>query len=152
MTLLTELMSSSAGTQVQSTAKLIEYATDKDYLEALVTLFDTLVGTLNLKFGKVVIAKSGKSTFVNNTYKTSMKPFQSAVNTCVNEESSKCLTQVEDVFKAYIEELSSHPVHIRNKEGNFMPSSLVPFCGFGADMFSFGEIVDNFTYPICTAF
>ena len=152
MTLFIELFSSSAGTLVQSNAKLTEFATGKGYLRPLVHLSRDLVKTLGLKGGKVLIAQTEKATFGNNKTTLFLKPNHSVVSVCVNEDTSKCLNQLEVVHKAEIEELSSHPVHIINKDGDFMHSALIPYCGFGAEMLSLGQHVDNFTYPICTAF
>ena len=152
MTLFTELFHDSAGTLVQSTAKLIEYSTDQKYLGAMMNLFGGVVGTLGLKVGKVLIAKTDKSIFGDNNTIPFFQHFQSVIDTCTNKDISQCRTTLKEVYKTDIEELSSHPVHIINKDRNFMPSALVPYCGIATDMLSLGDYMDNFTYPICTAF
>ena len=44
----------------------------------------------------------------------------------------------------------NHPVHILNNEGNFSPSSFIPFCSFGEDFI--GEIIEDFDIPVCNIF
>ena len=48
--------------------------------------------------------------------------------------------------------MSTNPVHLKGKYGQLFPSSLIPYCSFATDMLDLGEKMDNFTYPICTAF
>ena len=44
----------------------------------------------------------------------------------------------------------NHPVHILNNEGNFSPSSFIPFCSFGEEFI--GEIINDFDIPVCNIF
>ena len=44
----------------------------------------------------------------------------------------------------------NHPVHIMNQEGQFSPSSFIPFCYFGEKFI--GTEVDEFTIPVCNIF
>ena len=47
---------------------------------------------------------------------------------------------------------SNHPVHILDEEGNFSPSSFIPFCAFGNDMKSMGREINGFDDPVCDSF
>ena len=46
--------------------------------------------------------------------------------------------------------VSNHPVHILNKEGNFSPSSFIPFCYFGEEFI--GARIKEFEIPVCNIF
>ena len=46
--------------------------------------------------------------------------------------------------------MSNHPVHILNDEGNFSPSSFIPFCSFGDDFI--GAKTKEFPIPVCDIF
>ena len=39
-----------------------------------------------------------------------------------------------------------------DQEGNFSPSSFIPFCSFGDDMKSMGRVVNEFHHPVCDSF
>ena len=49
-----------------------------------------------------------------------------------------------------LQTISNHPVHILNKEGNFSPSSLIPFCSFGEEFV--GANIKEFEIPVCNIF
>ena len=46
-----------------------------------------------------------------------------------------------------LQTLSNHPPHILNKEGNFSPSSFIPFCSFGKEFI--GARTNEFDIPVC---
>ena len=52
--------------------------------------------------------------------------------------------------KKLLQTLSNHPVHILNNEGEFSPSSFIPFCSFGEEFV--GINVEDFDIPVCNIF
>ena len=53
--------------------------------------------------------------------------------------------------KICLQKANNHPVHIMNDEGDFSPSSLIPFCSFGHKFI--GTQVKNFEkMPVCNIF
>ena len=51
-----------------------------------------------------------------------------------------------------IQQISNHPVHLIDSEGNLSPTALIPFCEFGGSMASLGIQIKEFEIPICTSF
>ena len=49
-----------------------------------------------------------------------------------------------------LQKVSNHPVHILNTEGEFSPSSFIPFCSFGEDFV--GANFSGFDIPVCNIF
>ena len=49
-----------------------------------------------------------------------------------------------------LQTVSNHPVHILNKDGNFSPSSFIPFCSFGDEFI--GANIKQFPIPVCDIF
>ena len=49
--------------------------------------------------------------------------------------------------KMFLQTLNNHPVHILTKEGDFSPSSFIPFCSFGKEFI--GTRTDEFDIPVC---
>ena len=49
-----------------------------------------------------------------------------------------------------LQEVSNHPVHILNSEGDFSPSSFIPFCSFGKPFI--GSRIREFDLPVCNIF
>ena len=49
-----------------------------------------------------------------------------------------------------LQTVSNHPVHILNKDGNFSPSSFIPFCSFGDEFI--GANIKEFPIPVCDIF
>ena len=49
--------------------------------------------------------------------------------------------------KMLLQTLNNHPVHILTKEGEFSPSSFIPFCSFGKEFI--GTRTDEFELPVC---
>ena len=49
-----------------------------------------------------------------------------------------------------LKKVSNHPVHILTEDGDFSPSSFIPFCSFGED--PVGTKVDDFDIPVCDIF
>ena len=49
--------------------------------------------------------------------------------------------------KMLLQTLNNHPVHILTKEGDFSPSSFIPFCSFGKEFI--GTRTDEFDIPVC---
>ena len=47
-------------------------------------------------------------------------------------------------------DISNHPVHIVNNQGNMSPSSFIPFCQIGGQYF--GLQIEPFSVPICSGF
>ena len=47
---------------------------------------------------------------------------------------------------------SSHPVHIKDKDGKQSPSAFIPFCEFGGNMLYTSISYDNFHWPVCDIF
>ena len=54
------------------------------------------------------------------------------------------------IDKMLLQTMTNHPVHIRNKEGEFSQSSFIPFCSFGEKFI--GAKVDDFDIPVCNIF
>ena len=52
--------------------------------------------------------------------------------------------------KKLLQTVSNHPVHILNDDGQFSPSSFIPFCSFGEDYI--GSKVNKFEIPVCNIF
>ena len=46
-----------------------------------------------------------------------------------------------------LQTLSNHPAHILNNEGDFSPSSFIPFCSFGKEFI--GARTNEFDVPVC---
>ena len=49
-----------------------------------------------------------------------------------------------------LQTVSNHPVHVLNNEGDFSPSSFIPFCSFGEELL--GTKIDDFEIPVCNIF
>ena len=49
-----------------------------------------------------------------------------------------------------MQEVSNHPVHIKNKNGEFSTSSFIPFCSFGNDLI--GSKIKGLDIPVCDIF
>ena len=49
-----------------------------------------------------------------------------------------------------IKEISNHPVHIINVNGELNPSAFIPFCRVGDHVL--GETIRNFSQPVCNVF
>ena len=49
-----------------------------------------------------------------------------------------------------LQTLSNHPVHILNNEGEYSPSSFIPFCSFGEEFV--GKRIDDFEILVCDIF
>ena len=54
------------------------------------------------------------------------------------------------IDKKLLQTVSNHPVHILNEEGNFSPSSFIPFCYFGEEFI--GARIQEFEIPVCNIF
>ena len=52
--------------------------------------------------------------------------------------------------KMLLQSVINHPVHILTDEGDFSPSSFIPFCSFGEKML--GNKTKGFDIPICNIF
>ena len=51
-----------------------------------------------------------------------------------------------------IYEVTNHPVHIRDKDGEYSPSAFIPFCEFQGNMSVMGVKIDQFDVPVCNSF
>ena len=51
-----------------------------------------------------------------------------------------------------IAEMSSHPVHLVNKDGRKMPSAFIPFCAYKTDMETTGQKLDSIQFTACNIF
>jgi hypothetical protein len=49
-------------------------------------------------------------------------------------------------------EVSSHPPHLRDSQGQPTPAALIPFCAYSGDLDTFGEYVHGFDIPMCSKF
>ena len=49
-----------------------------------------------------------------------------------------------------LQTVSNHPVHIVNNDGDFSPSSFIPFCSFGDEFI--GTNIKEFPIPVCDIF
>ena len=54
------------------------------------------------------------------------------------------------IDKAVLQTVNNHPVHILNNEGEFSPSSFIPFCSFGKEFI--GTKINEFNVPVCDIF
>ena len=50
----------------------------------------------------------------------------------------------------HLQTVNNHPVHIQNNEGDFSPSSFIPFCSFGEKFI--GTNLSGFKLPLCNIF
>ena len=51
-----------------------------------------------------------------------------------------------------IAETSSHPVHLKTRDGSKLPSAFIPFCAYKTSMLLLGEYIDGFEFPVCNKF
>ena len=58
----------------------------------------------------------------------------------------KCLV----IDKTLLQTVNNHPVHILNNNGDFSPSSFIPFCAFGEEFI--GTEINEFDAPVCNDF
>ena len=49
-----------------------------------------------------------------------------------------------------LQRVINHPVHILNTDGEFSPSSFIPFCSFGEEFI--GAYLPGFNIPVCNIF
>ena len=54
------------------------------------------------------------------------------------------------IDEVLLQTVSNHPVHILNGNGNFSPSSFIPFCYFGEEFI--GARINEFKTPVCNIF
>ena len=47
-----------------------------------------------------------------------------------------------------LQKATNHPVHHINKDGEFSPTALIPFCEFGGKMSIMGVQIDKFDVPV----
>ena len=115
----------------------IEYAKNK---KSLGDFYLTLSNILDVRLKDILMRKLSSSaiTVLNNT-----QPFLSS-----NEIAS---TDSED-GSPRIAELSSHPVHLVNKDNIMFPSAFIPFCAYKTNMELLGRYVDGLRFPVCDKF
>ena len=104
-------------------------------------LYTKLADLLNLKLGSVLRQISLTTSRIS----------------AVTEEYLPLLTeplnsQLDMSMKAsgILSKMSSHPVHLINKDGVTMPSAFIPFCAFKTKMM--GKDTGLFSFPICNKF
>ena len=51
-----------------------------------------------------------------------------------------------------IHKIMNHPVHIKEEDGKWSPSAMIPFCGFEGNMSFMGVNMDHFDVPVCNSF
>ena len=49
-------------------------------------------------------------------------------------------------------EMSNHPVHIIDSNGNITPSAFIQFCSIAGNSDILGQRIEKFKYPVCTKF
>ena len=49
-------------------------------------------------------------------------------------------------------ELSSHPVHLKTRNGTILPSAFIPFCAYKTDLLMLGERITGLKFPVCNKF
>ena len=49
-------------------------------------------------------------------------------------------------------EVSVHPPHLLDSQGNSTPAALIPFCSYSGDMDSVGQQIDGLDIPVCNKF
>ena len=69
----------------------------------------------------------------------------------VNEKNSSSYVDKER-NNALMAELSSHPVHLVNKDGQRMPSAFIPFCAYQTSLLLLGEFIGGLKFPVCNKF
>ena len=62
------------------------------------------------------------------------------------------MNQLSHLDKTSLQTLINHPVHIRDRDGNLMPSAFIPFCSFGNEIGAMGIKIDGFDIPVCNSF
>ena len=159
---LLELLSHQTdGTLIQSLATLfgdntVHTGLDvKQNLFKLKSFYDVMYNMLNCTYGKVTVALSSLRELTNTSTVPYPEQFISTIDKCINLTDPNCsdLRKLADVaYQPEYEEMSNHPVHLKGQYSQLFPSALIPYCSFGTDMFELGEMMDNFTQPICTAF
>ena len=75
-------------------------------------------------------------------------------------ESLKVLGKIYYIFPQWmlileteaLQKATNHPVHHINKDGEFSPTALIPFCEFGGKMSIMGVQIDKFDVHVCNSF
>ena len=112
-----------------------EFAKNK---ESLGNFYHALNNILDLKLEDVLMKRLSSSAIdvLNST-----QPFLS--------DNKGMSTEEENLRTA---ELSSHPVHVVNKDEIMLPSALIPFCAYKTNMELLGRYVDGLQFPVCDRF
>ena len=99
--------------------------------------------SVNLTVGDVDVYKEYKDIFIYGDD----AQFFSCINKsdCNNIQNSN--TDLDKIPR--LKDVSNHPVHILNEEGNMNPSALIPFCRIGDIIL--GKKIEFLT-PVCTGF
>ena len=64
----------------------------------------------------------------------------------------KCMKYIVADPGNAILDVSVFPSHVTDSNNNQIPTSLVPFCGFGGNMNTTGKYIDVLTFPVCDKF
>ena len=78
-------------------------------------------------------------------------PYQfNGIKNFVKNDELKINFELNVTDKKLLQTVKNHPVHILNDEGEFSPSSFIPFCSFGEKIL--GAKFEKFDVPVCNIF
>ena len=49
-------------------------------------------------------------------------------------------------------EVTLHPAHMKDNQNNSIPTSLIPFCGYGGNLNITGKYIKDLRFPVCDSF
>ena len=131
----------------------INYDEIKNYAK---TIFHYLENLKGLKVRDVFKALAIKNTKTLKRYKDIFIDDGSVdFEQCISlEDSESCQSMIKSATNLkeipYLQELSNHPAHLQLLDGKTIPSTFIPFCKIGNKLQ--GVQIENFTYPVCSAF
>merc|ERR1712045_955563 len=94
-----------------------------------------------LTLGKILAWMSTKSELLKIVNETHFSDIRLSVEDCLHNGNCGELEKYNEGIetKPIMMDVSSHPVHIVNEEGELNPSALIPFCQIGGNYF--GELI-----------
>ena len=116
----------------------------KDHLYQLSKEMQSILGLKLKEILRMMLSTDGISMMMENSH-----PFISH-----NLDSSQTNTgNLEDAKRgALMAGLSSHPVHLKTKNGEILPSAFIPFCAYKTDLLLLGEYIKDIKFPVCNKF
>ena len=95
-------------------------------------LYKILESKFKHEFAKIDILGTTKAKLKGKIDKLQFSSLKTAMEECIDDNCDK-LEETADSLenKHVIREVSNHPVHIINSEGNLNPTAFIPFCLIG---------------------